>query len=182
MANASDRPDDHGFRSPGEWLRAVMVVEAGGAADPRLRGPIPPLGFRPPADDEVATPADPPEPERPPRDVTVLDVVIGKTRTVRDERFDPFQWAENNYSCDCNRGDHFHYPDGEEPESSERYCDGHHRYVVVAIDPWPAGSYTLDEYNDGYPEAAQEAARRWQSLTAEERLAMRQESEPDPEE
>ena len=59
-----------------------------------------------------------------------------------------WEWAENNYSCDCNRN-----PFGVETGAPEGVCEAK-RFLVVAAemnDP-DDYNYTLDELNEDYPE------------------------------
>lgn len=72
---------------------------------------------------------------------TVLDTVTGKTKIVDGPR--SWEWAENNWSCDCNRGN---------PENTNDNCESK-RYLVIhaemnSSDDYP---YTLQELNEYYP-------------------------------
>ena len=72
--------------------------------------------------------------------VTVLDTETGKTAEGNGPR--SWEWAENNWSCDCNRKLMF-----------GTHCDGCYRYLVVKAemnDP-DDYEYTLAELNAGYP-------------------------------
>jgi hypothetical protein len=74
---------------------------------------------------------------------TILDTQTGLTRIVDGPR--SWEWAENNYSCDCNRHP-FDMGDG--------MCEGCKRYLVIKAefnDP-DDYIYTLKELNSGYPE------------------------------
>ncbi len=75
--------------------------------------------------------------------VKLLDVDTGKTVFV-DEGINTFQWAENNWSCDCNRWMYF----GEgEPIGCEAK-----RFLVVEYE-LEEGDYecSLRELNSDYP-------------------------------
>lgn len=77
---------------------------------------------------------------------TILDTQTGLRKTV-DGRT-AFQWAEGNFSCDCNRN--VWEPDKPPPFR----CQGQKRYLVVAATmDWPEDKipYTLEELNAGYP-------------------------------
>lgn len=107
-----------------------------------------------------------------PADVTLLDARTGRTVVSREAKFYPFQWAENNWSCDCNRDCGFpdHPDDPPFEEWMENHCAGCHRFLVVAIEPFPEGYYELAEYNENYPDELRALARDWLSLTAEEQI------------
>jgi hypothetical protein len=76
---------------------------------------------------------------------TVLDTKTGKVL----ERDGPrsWEWAENNWSCDCNRELMF----GGKPIGG--VCDGCHRYLVVKAEMNDSEDYeyTLAQLNSGYP-------------------------------
>ena len=88
--------------------------------------------------------------------VTLLDTVTMETKGVSG--IETFQWAENNYSCDCNRELEFGRPDDYEQHIDSPYCLGEKRYLVIAAeiegeDDYPA---TLEELNSSYsPELLQ---------------------------
>jgi len=78
---------------------------------------------------------------------TILDVKTGKKMTVDGPR--SFEWAENNWSCDCNRN-----PWNAETGSDDGRCEGAKRFLVVAAemnDP-DDYEYTLEELNADYPD------------------------------
>ncbi len=121
---------------------------------------------------------------------TLLDIRTGLTAEYADayvpnhECIDPYySWTEGNWSCDCNRDAAFPWgrgegddpnPDPEVVPDDERgcgVCPGCKRYLVVAIEPMPAG-YEIDEFNEGYPDDLRDVARRWASMTAEEQVAV----------
>lgn len=77
---------------------------------------------------------------------TILDTQTGVTAIAEGPR--SWEWAENNWSCDCNRN-YF----GHEKEDTG-VCLGSHRYLVIAAefnDPEDY-EYTLRELNEHYPE------------------------------
>lgn len=75
--------------------------------------------------------------------VTILDTETGKRYPGVDGGPDGWWWAEGNGSCDCNRSIFVGHRTAE-----AGYCLGQKRYLIVeAEDP----SFTLLEYNDGYP-------------------------------
>jgi hypothetical protein len=77
---------------------------------------------------------------------TLLDTQTGETRTVNGPR--SWEWAENNWSCDCNRMNAF----GIEAEV-ENVCSGCHRFIVIDADfnDQDDYHYTLRQLNEGYP-------------------------------
>jgi hypothetical protein len=78
--------------------------------------------------------------------VTLLDTETGETRLVGG--ISTFDWAENNWSCDCNRSRLFN-ADGDED-----HCVGSHRFIVVhAVVELVDSDYpaTLRELNADYP-------------------------------
>lgn len=82
---------------------------------------------------------------------TILDTQTGETRIVDGPC--SFEWAENNYSCDCNRENKFDHEDEDEDEETG-LCKGGKRYLVIKAEfqgPEDYG-YTLEEFNNGYPE------------------------------
>jgi uncharacterized protein (TIGR02996 family) len=83
--------------------------------------------------------------------VTILDTVTGRLAT--DGNLGPYWWCEGNGSCDCNRLVALGL---REPAGG--VCDGATRCVVVAHD---APGYTLDEFNQDYPEELRAVARAW---------------------
>ena len=77
---------------------------------------------------------------------TILDTKTGETRTIDGPR--SWEWAENNYSCDCNREIMFGHDDG-----ASGICMGGKRYLVIKAefnDPEDY-DYTLEELNGDYP-------------------------------
>lgn len=76
--------------------------------------------------------------------IKLLDTV---TRNIVEttEPADSFQWAENNWSCDCNRQSYF------EPIDWEASCVSV-RYLVIGVSEPTRDYYTLKDYNDGYPD------------------------------
>ena len=82
--------------------------------------------------------------------VTLLDTKTGRTVEVPPDACPrAFEWAENNWSCDCNRAPYF---DIDLPPANR--CVGAHRFLVVAFeDPDAEGPpHTLRELNADYPE------------------------------
>ena len=91
---------------------------------------------------------------------TVLDTVTGKTAVADGPR--SWEWAENNWSCDCNRWNLF--PELEEEQLNDPdfgVCKGGKRFLVVAAefnrlldeDGGPIDyDYTLAELNSDYPD------------------------------
>jgi len=78
---------------------------------------------------------------------TILDTVTGERMTVDGPP--SWEWAENNWSCDCNRN-----PWGVETGNHKRGCNGCERFLVVEAvmdDPQDYEDYTLEELNAGYP-------------------------------
>jgi hypothetical protein len=71
---------------------------------------------------------------------TVTDTRTGQTVSVEGS---PFEWADNNWSCDCNRERLF----GRDSRSG--YCLGCKRYIVTSVDPMPEG-YEVKDFNAGY--------------------------------
>lgn len=90
------------------------------------------------------TPDDEPQHLRP----TLLDRETGERRLV-DERWSAslFQWAENGFSCDCNRSLAF----GRTFEESDGPCRSV-RYVVVDVEGCDESdkAATIAEMNEGY--------------------------------
>lgn len=78
----------------------------------------------------------------------LLDTVTGETRDVNEPTHRPFDWCENNWSCDCNRCTYFGL-DHEDLGKEDGICFGEERFIVIAVEN--IGSYTLLEYNEGYP-------------------------------
>src|SRR5688572_30141470 len=78
----------------------------------------------------------------------VLDTVTGKTET--QSGIDAWQWAENNWSCDCNR-----VHDGIEMDGEDGVCFGSKRFLVIdAINETEADElrgYSLEDLNQYYP-------------------------------
>ena len=77
---------------------------------------------------------------------TILNIETGETATVDGPRSS--QWAEGNWSCDCNRNA-FHAPE----EGPENICKGARRFVVIAatFDDPEDEPFTLEELNADYP-------------------------------
>ena len=87
--------------------------------------------------------------------VTVLDTKTGETRVVEDEHNDSFQWADDNWSCDCNRCSYFGLDSNDiaiELGIGPGICIGERRFLVIAVENPTRDYYTLSEYNDGYPQ------------------------------
>jgi hypothetical protein len=82
--------------------------------------------------------------------VTVLDTVTGE-RVVK-EGISAFDWAYNNWSCDCNRRTLFDIEDDTESEAN--ICIGGKRFPVVDAQ-FEADDICcpLKELNEDYPEA-----------------------------
>lgn len=78
---------------------------------------------------------------------TILDTVTGKKMTVDGPR--SWEWAVNNWSCDCNRN-RWDVDTGK----PEGVCGGRKRFLVVAavMNNPDDYEYTLSELNNGYPE------------------------------
>lgn len=76
--------------------------------------------------------------------VTLLDTITGETREVGG--ISDFDWAENNWSCDCNRRGHF----GIEDEGEVGICEGSHRFLVIKCSSHQR--YSLRELNADYPD------------------------------
>jgi len=76
---------------------------------------------------------------------TVLDTVTGK-RIVKDG-IRSFEWACNNWSCDCNRQLLFGIDEGD------GICIGGKRFLVVSAEMNDSedDDYTLEELNSEYP-------------------------------
>jgi len=79
---------------------------------------------------------------------TILDTVTGKKVTVDGPR--SWEWAENNYSCDCNRNEW--NVDTGKPSGR---CEGSERFLVInaVMDDKEDYKYTLAELNEDYPAA-----------------------------
>lgn len=77
---------------------------------------------------------------------TILDTVTGEKMTVDGPR--SFEWAENNWSCDCNRN-----PFDVDTGKPDGVCEGCERFLVVeaVMDDPDDYEYTMDELNEGYP-------------------------------
>lgn len=79
---------------------------------------------------------------------TILDTLTGENITT-DNSVRSYDWAENGYSCDCNRGLKFPYYEN----LVEGVCDGSKRFLVVAAEFGEGDyDYTLGELNECYPE------------------------------
>jgi hypothetical protein len=125
---------------------------------------------------------------------TLVDTKTGETAT--KSGVSVFDLSENNWSCDCNRGGVFGHDtrgeeeqawldggcEGEEPETGR--CLGENRYIVVGFEFEPKdndgrdlSAYTLDEFNEGYPEEVRQlgykmwASRRHKIITPTHKLA-----------
>lgn len=90
--------------------------------------------------------------------LTLLDTKTGKTAEV-DDRISAWQWAENNWSDDCNRIDYF--DDVNETEYRKEIglegchlCLGANRFLVIApeIIQDEEDAYSLREVNHFYSE------------------------------
>lgn len=90
-------------------------------------------------------------PEHAPILVTVLDTATGRTARAFET---PWQLAESNWSCDCNRSGLFDLDEADWPEGFrsllDGLCAGERRFLVVSVDAGES-PYTLAELNDGYP-------------------------------
>lgn len=127
---------DGGFKTFGEFARAVMAATPRVVPTPRAPDPSPD-----PLHDHV------------PRRVTLWDAVSGAVVTV-DSTENLWWWTEGNGSCDCNREEFF--PEVE-VDDDLRYCSGCKRFLVVASDPvldWVVGP------NDKYPAQLQAQAEQ----------------------
>ena len=76
---------------------------------------------------------------------TILDTKTGLQEIV--DGIYSFEWAENNYSCDCNRN-----PWDADTGKPEGICEGCERFIVVAAEMNSPNddAYTLAELNSGY--------------------------------
>lgn len=79
--------------------------------------------------------------------VSLLDTHTGQTCEVAGIR--GFEWAENNWSCDCNRESYF-----DVDETGSGTCIGCHRFLVIAAEPEDQDDegYTLADLNSSYPD------------------------------
>lgn len=77
---------------------------------------------------------------------TILDTVTGLKQVVDGPR--SWEWAENNYSCDCNRN-----PWNAQVEQFDGYCIGCKRFIVIAAEfnSPDDDHFTLGELNEDYP-------------------------------
>ena len=80
----------------------------------------------------------------------ILDTNTGK-KFVTDNQIRSYEWAENSYSCDCNRQYFFGVDD------DPGFCLGGRRFVIVAFEMNPDGGnddydYSLAELNSDYPD------------------------------
>jgi len=77
---------------------------------------------------------------------TVLDTKTGLTEIVDGTR--SWEWAENNFCCDCNRN-----PWGVETGKPSGLCEGFERFVVIKAEMNSDDDYeyTLAELNSNYP-------------------------------
>ncbi len=78
---------------------------------------------------------------------TVLDTFTGKT--AQDDHLSTFDWAEGDWSCDCNRAVYFGVLSTDPLD-----CDGCVRFLVVAAEHNMDDDYecNLNDLNEGYPE------------------------------
>lgn len=78
---------------------------------------------------------------------TILDTKTGEKITVDGPR--SWEWAENGWSCDCNRESHF----GVDTSPEEGICSGAHRFLVIAaeFDGVEDYDYSIAELNEQYP-------------------------------
>lgn len=76
---------------------------------------------------------------------TILDTVTGEKMQVDGPR--SWEWAENNWSCDCNRN-----PWGVDTGKPEGDCKGAERFLVIeaVMNGADDYEYTLDELNERY--------------------------------
>lgn len=74
---------------------------------------------------------------------TILDTITGLSKEVDGPR--AWEWAENNWSCDCNRDLWGVLPD-------TGVCLGSHRFIVVAADLTAEedAGYTIADLNSDY--------------------------------
>jgi hypothetical protein len=88
----------------------------------------------------------------------VLDTVTGQKSVIQAR---PWDFAEGNYSCDCNRN-----PWQIDTGKPDGVCHGCERFLVVdaVFDDPTEPVFTLDELNEDYPE---ELKRRF--LTPQDR-------------
>lgn len=75
--------------------------------------------------------------------VILLDVVTQKEKEYPDRNLRLFDWAESNWSCDCNRSIAWHPIDWADYTG---FCKGGRRYLVIA-----ASEGDFDELNADYP-------------------------------
>lgn len=77
---------------------------------------------------------------------TILDTETGIEAIVSGHH--SWEWAENNWSCDCNRQRAFGLSEGD------GICLGGKRFVVIAaaFDDPEDYEYTLAELNSDYPD------------------------------
>lgn len=81
--------------------------------------------------------------------VKLLDTVTGEVKDV-DAPQGAFQWAENNWSCDCNRCTYFGL-EAEDLGKEDGICFGEERFLVIGVEGPTRDYYTLRDYNRGYP-------------------------------
>ena len=91
--------------------------------------------------------------------LTLLDTQTGEI-VAMESPYNAYWWAEGNGACDCDRADYF--PMAEEdleaaqqqahPELQEwqSLCYGCERILIIAAE---SDEYTLDEFNEDYPQA-----------------------------
>jgi hypothetical protein len=74
----------------------------------------------------------------------ILDTHTGETWAKKGPR--SWEWAENGYSCDCNRAEKYHHSD-------KSICEGSKRYLVTMcmFDDPDDYEYNLEELNADYP-------------------------------
>jgi hypothetical protein len=77
----------------------------------------------------------------------LLDAETGAVADI-DDAINAFQWAENNWSCDCNRVGYF---DPDYMEKDDDICRSE-RYLIIAVYKTDRDYYTLRDYNSGYPD------------------------------
>ena len=76
----------------------------------------------------------------------VLNTITGSTKEVNN--ISSFNWAENNWSCDCNRDYFDHFND----EDDDGYCVGCNIFLVIKAEfEKDERKYSLLELNEDYP-------------------------------
>ena len=79
----------------------------------------------------------------------VLNTITGDTKEVNN--ISSFQWADNNWSCDCNR-DYFDQLDDNEDENGLGVCLGSNVFLVIKAEfDKDERKYSLRGLNQDYP-------------------------------